>query len=248
MDLASIRESLIRQEDTIIRSVLERAQYKINAPTYIPKPELEGSLLDYIFRETEKIHAKAGRYNNPDEHAFFPGSLPESFLHSAADEMQQQCPLVLHKAADKININPQIWDLYFDDILPKVAADGDDGNHGSAATCDIQCLQALSRRIHFGKFVAEVKFSESPEVFEPHIRDQDVEALYKLITFESVEQNVIRRVESKAVVYGQEVGVDGPTSPQTLKIDPKLLGRIYSEWLMPLNKKVQVEYLLHRLG
>lgn len=35
---------------------------------------------------------------------------------------------------------------------------GDDGNYGSSAMYDVFCLQALSRRIHFGKFVAEAKF------------------------------------------------------------------------------------------
>jgi hypothetical protein len=33
---------------------------------------------------------------------------------------------------------------------------GDDGNYGSSAVCDTECLQALSKRIHFGKFIAEV--------------------------------------------------------------------------------------------
>lgn len=39
-----------------------------------------------------------------------------------------------------------------------IAAPGDDGNYGSAATIDVLCLQALSKRIHYGKFVAEAKF------------------------------------------------------------------------------------------
>lgn len=39
-----------------------------------------------------------------------------------------------------------------------IAAPGDDGNYGSAATLDVLCLQALSKRIHYGKFVAEAKF------------------------------------------------------------------------------------------
>lgn len=39
-----------------------------------------------------------------------------------------------------------------------IAAAGDDGNYGSAATLDVLCLQALSKRIHYGKFVAEAKF------------------------------------------------------------------------------------------
>lgn len=35
----------------------------------------------------------------------------------------------------------------------------------------IKCLlQALSRRIHYGKFVAEVKFREAPDDYTPAIR------------------------------------------------------------------------------
>lgn len=41
---------------------------------------------------------------------------------------------------------------------PGITLPGDDNNHGSAATLDILCLQALSKRIHYGKFVAEAKF------------------------------------------------------------------------------------------
>lgn len=39
-----------------------------------------------------------------------------------------------------------------------LTAPGDDFNYGSAATLDVQCLQALSQRIHYGKWVAEAKF------------------------------------------------------------------------------------------
>lgn len=33
-------------------------------------------------------------------------------------------------------------------------------------------MQAMSRRIHYGKFVAEVKFRESPHDYEPLIRSR----------------------------------------------------------------------------
>ena len=36
----------------------------------------------------------------------------------------------------------------------------------------IKYLQAISRRIHYGKFVAEVKFRDSPQEYEPLIRAQ----------------------------------------------------------------------------
>ena len=47
-------------------------------------------------------------------------------------------------------------------ILSRMVS-GDDGNYGSAAVCDIAVLQALSKRIHFGKFIAEAKFQSERE-------------------------------------------------------------------------------------
>jgi chorismate mutase len=62
LTLPSIRESLIRQEDSIIYNLLERAQYCINPPTYDANrftiPGFEGSLVEYMLKETEKLHAK----------------------------------------------------------------------------------------------------------------------------------------------------------------------------------------------
>ncbi|KAL3678167.1 hypothetical protein R1sor_021123 [Riccia sorocarpa] len=244
LTLDCIRESLIRQEDSIIYNLLERAQYCTNPPVYVPGSfpveGLKDSLIEYLLRETERLHATVRRYTSPDEHAFFPEGLPKPLLPP------MDYPKVLHKAADQININSDIWKMYFDQLLPGIAASGDDGNYGSAATCDVLCLQALSKRIHYGKFVAEAKFRDTPELFEPHIRAQDSEALFKLITFETVERAVVNRVEAKARTYGQEVDLNA-NKPPVYKIDPKLVAWLYGEWVMPLTKKVQVQYLLRRL-
>lgn len=48
---------------------------------------------------------------------------------------------VLHPAAESININGQIWDMYFKNLLPRLVKAGHDGNCGSAANCDTICLQ-----------------------------------------------------------------------------------------------------------
>lgn len=62
--------------------------------------------------------------------------------------------------------------MYFKHLLPRLVNPGDDGNCGSAAVCDTMCLQILSKRIHFGKFVAEAKFLENPATYETAIREQ----------------------------------------------------------------------------
>lgn len=58
LSLESARESLIRQEDTIVFSLIERTQYPFNAPAYDAIPCLGGSLAEVLVKETEVLHAK----------------------------------------------------------------------------------------------------------------------------------------------------------------------------------------------
>ena len=39
-----------------------------------------------------------------------------------------------------------------------ITVPGDDNNYGSSSMLDVTLLQALSKRIHYGMFVAEAKF------------------------------------------------------------------------------------------
>ncbi|GKU87372.1 hypothetical protein SLEP1_g1778 [Rubroshorea leprosula] len=137
--------------------------------------------------------------------------------------------------------------MYFNQLLPLFVAPGDDGNYASTAASDLQCLQALSRRIHYGKFVAEVKFRNSSQEYEPAIHAKDKDALMKLLTFEQVEEMVKKRVEKKAKVFGQEVTLGNNATDGKYKVDPSVVGRLYGDWVMPLTKDVEVDYLLRRL-
>ncbi|KAL4639592.1 hypothetical protein ACB092_03G229500 [Castanea dentata] len=247
LTLPFIRHSLIRQEDSIIFSLLERAQYCYNADTYdhdaFSVDSFNGSLVEFMVRETEKLHAQVGRYKNPDELPFFPADLPEPMLPPL------QYPQVLHPCADSININNKVWNMYFKDLLPRLVKAGDDGNCGSAAVCDTLCLQVLSKRIHYGKFVAEAKFRESPATYEDAIGAQDRAQLMELLTYETVEAAIKKRVEMKAKKFGQDVTVnqEEDVANPVYKIKPSLVASLYGEWIMPLTKQVQVEYLLRRL-
>ncbi|WRX13558.1 hypothetical protein QQP08_006045 [Theobroma cacao] len=216
LTLKNIRHSLIRQEDSIICSLLERSQYRYNQDTYdkhaFSMEGFHGCLVEYMVRETEKLHAQVGRYNSPDEHPFYPQHLPEPMLPPL------QYPKVLHPCADSININDMILTVYFGDILPRLVQMGDDGNYGSTAVCDTICLQDSSR-------------------------------LMELLTYETVEAAVKKRVAMKTKAYAQELNQTDDTADAdpVYKIQPNLVGYLYDNWIMPLTKKVQVEYLLRRL-
>ncbi|XVF58346.1 hypothetical protein PTKIN_Ptkin07bG0058900 [Pterospermum kingtungense] len=248
LTLEAVRRSLIRQEDSIIFSLLERAQYCYNGDTYDPDAfsmeGFHGSLVEYMLQETEKLHAKVGRYKSPDEHPFFPDELPEPMLPPL------QYPQVLHPTADSININNEVWEMYFKNLIPRLVKKGDDGNCGSTAVCDTMCLQALSKRIHYGKFVAECKFRASPDVYRPAILEQDRDGLMQLLTYPEVEEAIKKRVEMKTKTYGQVVPPninDDDDGNRVYKINPSLIAHLYDEWIMPLTKEVQVEYLLRRV-
>ncbi|KAL0664049.1 hypothetical protein Bca4012_100886 [Brassica carinata] len=200
LTLDSIRHSLIRQEDSIIFNLLERAQYRYNANTYdedsFTMEGFQGSLVEFMIRETEQLHAKVDRYKSPDEHPFFPQCLPEP-------------------------------------VLPP-----------------IQYPQILSKRIHYGKFVAEAKFREDPATYETAIREQDGTQLLGLLTYETVEEVIKKRVEVKAKIFGQDITVNDPetgAADPSYKINPSLVAKLYGEGIMPLTKEVQIEYLLRRL-
>ncbi|KAG2440216.1 hypothetical protein HXX76_004328 [Chlamydomonas incerta] len=258
LSLANIRSSLIRQEDTIIFSFIERAQFCRNLPVYtpdaIPVPGFDRcgrrySLLEYVLRQTEQLHGSVRRYTSPDEHAFFPDDLPPLVLPPIT------YPSVLDPCADAININDQIRRVYVDDILPGLTVPGDDFNYGSSATLDVPCLQALSKRIHYGKFVAEAKFLAKPEEYSALIRAGDADGIMELLTDKEVERRVVERVRRKVATFGQDVtehgtaaaaGANGDGAPR-LKVSPDLVARVYEEIVMPLTKEVEVIYLLRRL-
>lgn len=72
-----------------------------------------------------------------------------------------------------------------------------------------------------------------------------------LLTYPAVEETVKRRVEMKAKTFGQEVILrvdsDGVGTDPVYKINPSVIADLYGDWIMPLTKEVQIEYLLHRL-
>ncbi|KAF6239459.1 chorismate mutase [Scenedesmus sp. NREL 46B-D3] len=246
LTLPNIRSSLIRQEDSIIFTLIERAQFAQNPLVYQPggvevpaygKDGKQFSLMEYILRETEQLHGK---------------ELPAMVLPPL------EYPSILAPGAAAININSQIMQIYLNSLLPAIAAPGDDGNYGSAATLDVLTLQALSKRIHYGKFVAEAKFRAKPEEYTALIKAQDADSLMDLLTDRKVELAVVERVRLKAATFGQDVNPamqqaqqqqqqQQQQHEQVYKIEPDVLAKMYDDVVMPLTKDVQVAYLLRRL-
>lgn len=101
----------------------------------------------------------------------------------------------------------------------------------------------MSRRIHFGKFVAEAKFQSDIPLYTKLIKSKDVEGIMKNITNSAVEEKILERLTKKAEVYG----VDPTNESGERRITPEYLVKIYKEIVIPITKEVEVEYLLRRL-
>lgn len=196
---------------------------------------LEGeSLVGFMLLETERSHAKVRRYSSPDEYPFF-DNLPEPILPALHLDDNPISP-------NTINVNTAIRELYENEIIPHICLDGDDNEYGSAAVCDVACLQSLSKRIHYGKFVAESKFRKSNQTLLDAINSRNKDAIMDAITDDAVEDAVLQRVGAKAAAYTHELSSASTTST----VNPEIIVEIYRSWIIPLNKQVQVDYLLQR--
>jgi chorismate mutase len=92
-------------------------------------------------------------------------------------------------------------------------------------------------------FVSESKFRSDPASFIEPIQTRNRKALEDLITKPAVEAALLIRLASKAKVYGQDLN-NGAS--QDCKIDEEVAVRLYREFVIPLTKVVEVDYLLQR--
>ncbi|KAF5385729.1 hypothetical protein D9757_005497 [Collybiopsis confluens] len=252
--------------------------YQRGAFTELKDIGFEGSWLEWFLKETETFHAKARRYTRWTLALPYPSSL--LILHGSPDEYPftndlpgpvlrpLQLPEILFP--NKINVNPSILSFYVRSIVPRITRRAtlalaaskrsrgivgddeyeDDGNYGSAATIDVEVLQAISKRVHYGKFVSESKFLENPSAFIPHIQKRNRQPLEDLITKPEVERKLLVRLRGKAATYAQEFSPDGApngVNGVSAKIEVDSIVDLYESYIIPLTKEVEVDYLLHRL-
>jgi len=220
LSLDSIRASLIRQEETIIFALIERAQFRQNKVVYqrgasgfdsivnrnSNDNEFDNScFLEYMLSETEKFHSGLRRYKSPEQHAFYPEKLEKNCATYLKQTLEYDSGLLSDVGdASKVNFNEILLKKYIYEVVPSICAKGDDEQHGSCVLNDIAVLQALSTRVHYGKFVAESKYLGDPEAYQALVDANDAAGVMKLLTNEAVELKVLRRARLKAATYGQE--------------------------------------------
>lgn len=209
---------------------------------------------------------------------FFPEELPGGTLGNLPSLDYPDDLLSSKGGASSVNFNSVLLKRYITEIVPSITKAGDDEQHGSTTLADIAVLQALSRRVHYGKFVAESKYRDNPAGYQALIDAGDAEGVWELLTNMEVEKKVLRRARLKAATYGRDpllsnlpeiegndntsivaaaaaaavvAAIDAMGEEKekvTGKIDPTIIESIYRDVIIPLTKDIEVAYLFKRCG
>ena len=121
---------------------------------------------------------------------------------------------------------------YIHQLLPDLCDPGDDPAPTACLSADTAALDALSRRLALSIHVATRKLEAVPAALQAAINARDPALTERHITFPAVEQTVLDRVNAHARLHAPR--------PET----PDRIARLYSAWIIPLSRKIQVAGLL----
>lgn len=125
---------------------------------------------------------------------------------------------------------------YVQIILPALCESGADADRAGCLAADTACLNALARRLSLSIHVATRKREALPATLQAALRTEDPVQVEQAITNPAVEAEVLSRVEKRARA----------SAPR-----PEIPGRLvalYTDWLIPLSRKIQVRGLLAGSG
>jgi len=242
MEISEIRNLLRECENSIIFAMLERARWKSNRSAYIYSDANDNtnhdvnddSLFNRMLIGTELVHAKLGRYACPEEHPFTEIVVGDTFTNKIV-LTNYKIGNYLDKRHSSINLNKTVLEEYFKTVLPKITEEGEDENLGSAVTADINLLQAISRRIHLGKLVAQAKYNSEKDWYrQPRSQIE----IYDKLTNQRVEDAILERLGKKL----KNFTCDTSSSLLQLNFDIDVLKYIYRDFIIPTTKQVQISY------
>jgi chorismate mutase len=122
--------------------------------------------------------------------------------------------------------------VYVSTVLPALCEPGDDEDCRKCIATDSSCMNALVQRLNLSVHVATLKKEEIPEALRDPIEQGDPVRLEQAITNQAVESEVIKRTLEMTRVH---LGSD--------ELQQKV-SKLYSEWVIPISRKIQVHDLL----
>jgi len=95
------------------------------------------------------------------------------------------------------------------------------------------------------QFISLISRNDKP-LYIKLILDKDVKGIENSITNSAVEQKILERLIVKAESYGVDPSLKFGQNVQS-KVKPEVIAKLYKDWIIPLTKKVEIDYLLRRL-
>jgi chorismate mutase len=240
LEVNAIAARLEGLEETIISKLIDRAQFRVNKRIYEPgksgfKPVTKLSLFHLRLHHQERMDALFGRFTVPEERPFN-HRLPKP------NRTMPHLETGLHlDNFNRINLMPELVKQYLA-LVPRMCRSGDDGHYGSSTEHDTYALQAIARRVHYGSlYVAESKYRIDPNAFAPLVCKGDSAGIMEKLTRKEVEERILHRIRQKVVTAQEKAN---PLVRHV--IDPSLVVDFYREAIIPLTKKGEALYLLHR--
>ena len=221
-------------ENSIIFAILERARWKSNDNAYFNGKSK--SIFTRMLVGTECLHDKLGRYNSSEQHPFTDIMLDREVDGDRDVEgndflSESKMKYFLNRRHMSININNTILENYFKKVLPKITKPGSDDNLVSVVTADINLLQVISRRIHLGKLVAQIKYNEEPKWYRQSHTELEIT---EKLTNKEVEETILERVGEK------QKKIMCLVNDEILECD--CIKEIYRDLIIPLTKQVEIRY------
>ena len=121
---------------------------------------------------------------------------------------------------------------YLQAFLPVLCEPGRNEGQNGPYSADAACLDALARRLSLSVHVATRKREAVPEALRAAIQSRDPAQVEQAITHADVEAEVLARVQARAAA--------NQGSPDL----PGRIAALYTEWIIPLSRKIQVHGLL----
>jgi chorismate mutase len=221
----SIRPGLDILGNEIIIALKKRSRLLINAEIYSPGLVLVHptiSLLDYELGQVERVHAELGRFTYASQEAF----TDVSGVTPVIDRAPPPSPI---EPMDS-GVGPRVLTYYREWIERGCSAGSDADTFGETVTADVAALMAIMQRVNLGKYVAEIKFTESPDKF--HATGGDREGIVELI----VRRDREAEVEALAVRLGEHYD-----------FSPDEAGRLFRT-MIDITVDIEVDYIRMRMA
>ena len=175
------------------------------------------SFFDLFFEDFERVDASFGRYGFFDE-------IPFSIENPEPEIGRNYNNPQLFASVD---LNPVIKKAYLDS-LPLLCNKGDDNDYGDTVKRDFMALQAISKRVHHGMWVMELKYQQDRAGYDRLVKAGDKDGIRARLTNANVEEEILDSVKGKAEKAG---------------LGPRFIVEFYKNKIIQITKDVEVMYL-----